>query len=51
MYEAGRGMNNSSDDQGIEQLLQGVGKRDLPSAVVAEHVRQAVHSEWWELVE
>jgi ferric-dicitrate binding protein FerR (iron transport regulator) len=44
-------MNNSPDDQGIEQLLQGVGKRDLPSAAVAEQVRQAVHGEWRELVE
>jgi ferric-dicitrate binding protein FerR (iron transport regulator) len=44
-------MNNSPDDQSIEQLLQGVGKRDLPSAAVAEQVRQAVHGEWRELVE
>ena len=51
MYEAGRSMNNSSDDQSIEQLLQGVGKRDLPSAAVTEQVRQAVQGEWRELVE
>jgi len=39
------------EEQSIEQLLQGVGKRDLPSDSVAEQVRQAVHAEWRELVE
>jgi ferric-dicitrate binding protein FerR (iron transport regulator) len=39
------------DEQSIEQLLQGVGKRDLPSDSVAEQVRQAVHAEWRELIE
>jgi len=41
---------SDSDEAGIEQLLQGVGKRDLPSAAVMEQVRQAVHGEWQELV-
>ncbi|HEY4366563.1 MAG TPA: FecR family protein [Steroidobacteraceae bacterium] len=38
------------DEYSIEQLLQGVGKRDLPSAEIMEQVREAVHGEWLELV-
>jgi ferric-dicitrate binding protein FerR (iron transport regulator) len=47
----GESGQSDRDEQSIEQLLQGVGKRDLPSDSVAEQVRQAVHAEWRELVE
>lgn len=47
----GESGQSDRDEQGIEQLLRGVGKRDLPSDRVTEQVRQAVHAEWREIVE
>ena len=38
------------DDAGIEQLLREAGVRDLPPPAVMEEVRDAVHSEWRQMV-